>query len=138
MSAISCATKLPIEGHRPHGVRRAAGRGADPDVVEGDHTSMCGERVDERGVPVVEVAAEVLQQDERNLSATDVAGRVLDPILGRDPLRQRVRVGARRFSRACSCVLAIVSPSHADAVAAPLLDPRRRERGGGELRRAAQ
>jgi len=48
----------------------------------------------------------VLQQDERNLSATDVAGRVLDPILGRDPLRQRVRVGVRRFSRrlfVCAC-----------------------------------
>ena len=89
ISAISCATKLPIEKpsrstrwrlhrleerdrvvrHRLDGVRRAAGRGADADVVEGDDASLRGERVDQRGVPVVEVAAEVLQQDERHIAS---------------------------------------------------------------------
>jgi hypothetical protein len=45
-------------GHRFDRVRRRAGGRADADVVEGDHASLCGERVDESGVPVVEVAAE--------------------------------------------------------------------------------
>src|SRR5882672_4258629 len=51
-----------------------------------------GEGVDESGVPVVEVATEVLQQDERDITVTDVAVRVLDPILGRDSLRRGVGV----------------------------------------------
>ena len=75
-----------VVGHRLDGVRRRAGRGADADVVEGDHASLGGELVDQRGVPVVEVAAEVLQQDERDIAFTLVAVGVLDPVVGRDSL----------------------------------------------------
>ena len=128
MSAISCATKLPIEkpsrstrcklhrldegdrvvGHRLDRVRRRAGRGADADVVERDHASIRGERVDERGIPVVEVAAEVLQQDERHLAFTEVAVRVLDRVVGRDSLRRGV--GVARLA-ACRSVTVIDVPS---------------------------
>ena len=69
----------------------AAGRGADADVVERDHASIRGERVDERGVPVVEVAAEVLQQDERHITLAEVAVGVLDRVAGRDALRSKRR-----------------------------------------------
>ena len=87
-----------VVGHRLDGVRRPAGRGADADVVERDHASIRGERVDESGVPVVEVAAEVLQQDERHIAVTDVAVGVLDPVLGRDSLRRGVGVPGWRVS----------------------------------------
>ncbi len=83
-------------GHRLDGVRRPAGRGADADVVERDHASIRGEGVDQSGVPVVEVPAEVLQQDERDITVTDVAVRILDPILGRDLLRHGVCVCVSR------------------------------------------
>ena len=73
------------------GVRRPAGRGADADVVERDHASIRGERVDESGIPVVEVAAEVLQQDERHITFAEVAVGVLDPVVGRDSLRRSAR-----------------------------------------------
>ena len=81
-----------VVGHRFDGARRPAGRGADADVVERDHASIRGERVDERGIPVVEVAAEVLQQDERHFALTEVAVRVLDRVVRRDPLDRRVGV----------------------------------------------
>ena len=50
-----------IVGHPFNRARRPTSRGADADVVERDHASMRSERVDERRVQVVEVAAEVLQ-----------------------------------------------------------------------------
>jgi hypothetical protein len=48
-----------VVGHRLDGARRPAGGGADAGVVEGDHAAIRGERIDQRGVPVVEIAAEV-------------------------------------------------------------------------------
>src|SRR4051812_24122612 len=80
-SAISWARKLPIENpsrstspnvervdevdrverHLRDRVRRPPTRRSHPLVVEGDHSTAAGERVDERGIPVVEVAAKVLQ-----------------------------------------------------------------------------
>ena len=93
MSAISCAMQLPIHrfdegdgavGHGFDRVRGGAGGRADADVVEGDHASIRSERVDESGVPVVEVAAEVLQQDERHVALTEVEVGVLDRVVGRD------------------------------------------------------
>ena len=84
-SAISWATNPPIEKpeqvdsveservderehlprHRGDRAARLTGRGADARVVDQDDLAVGGERVDQGGVPVVEVAAEVLQQDER-------------------------------------------------------------------------
>jgi hypothetical protein len=79
-------------GHSFDRVRGPAGCGADADVVERDDASVRGERVDEGGVPVVEVAAEVLQQDEWDVAGTEVAVGVLDRVVGRDSLRRRVGV----------------------------------------------
>ena len=73
-------------GHGFDRVRRPTGRGADADVVERDHASIRGERFDESRVPVVEVATEVLQQDQRHIALTEVAVGVLDPVARRDPL----------------------------------------------------
>jgi hypothetical protein len=69
--------------HRGHGARGPTGRSADPGVVEQDHLARGSKGVDERGVPVVEVAAEVLQQHERR-----GAGRVAEP-----PIRVRDAIG---------------------------------------------
>jgi hypothetical protein len=52
-------------GDRPRG--RAAGC-ADAGVVEGHDMAAGGQRVDQRGVPIVEVAAEVLEQDQRHVA----------------------------------------------------------------------
>ena len=85
-SAISCATNPPIEkpsrsisleaervDERDHLARRLgdraarlARRGADARVVDQDDLALGGERVGQRRVPVVQVAAEVLQQHERH------------------------------------------------------------------------
>ncbi len=73
-----------VVSHGFDGVRRRPGRGADADAVERDHPSIGGERIDQRGVPVVEVTAEVLQQDERHITITEVAVRVLDRAPTRD------------------------------------------------------
>ena len=98
MSAISCATKLPIENpSRSTRWKLIASMNAiaswaiastvfgvvpvvapTPTLSNVDHASLRGERVDEGGIPVVEVAAEVLQQDERHIAGADVAVRVLD------------------------------------------------------------
>jgi hypothetical protein len=85
-------------GHGLDGARRPATRGGDAHVVEGDHAALRHEPVDESGVPVVEVAAEVLQQDERHITDAEVAVRVLDRILGSDSSDQ---VGRDPF--VCGC-----------------------------------
>jgi hypothetical protein len=87
-------------GHGFDGVRRRAGRGPDADVVERDHPSIRREGVDESGVPVVEVAAEVLQQHERHITVAELAVGVLDRVVGRDSLGRRVGVPNWRF---CNC-----------------------------------
>ena len=51
--------------HRGDGARRGSRRPGDAGIVEEDHFAKGGERVHEGGVPVVEVAAEVLQQHKR-------------------------------------------------------------------------
>jgi hypothetical protein len=96
------------------GPRRRAGRGSDADVVERDHSSIRSERVDERGVPVVEVAAEVLQEDQWHLTFAEVAVRVLDRVVGRDSPSRSVGVshwyfGPRLFG--CGCHLLVLSRS---------------------------
>jgi hypothetical protein len=58
------------------------------------------------GIPVVEIPAEVLQQNERHLAGTEIAVRVLDSVLGRDSADRgigmtRLRIGYRLF--ACGC-----------------------------------
>jgi hypothetical protein len=53
-----------IARHLPDVVRGDAGGAADADagVVEGDNPPGAGERVDQRGIPVVEIPAEMLEQ----------------------------------------------------------------------------
>ena len=42
------------------------------------------QRVDQRGIPVVEVPAEVLEKHERRRPVADLAIRVVDPVRGAD------------------------------------------------------
>jgi hypothetical protein len=51
--------------HLLDGVRRGSGRTADPGVVERNHPPARCQRVDQRGIPVVQVSAKVLEQDQR-------------------------------------------------------------------------
>src|SRR5580692_10514138 len=51
--------------HRCDIVRGLAGRTADAGVVERDDRAIGGERVDHRGVPGIEIAREVLQENQR-------------------------------------------------------------------------
>ena len=97
-------------GHRIDGVRRRAGRGGDADVVEGNDASIRGECVHEGWIPVVEVPAEMLQQNERDITIADVAVRILDPILGRNSLRRGIDVPGRRVSRRLFGVPTIAAP----------------------------
>jgi hypothetical protein len=80
-------------GHRFDGVRGPAACAPDADVVERDHASIGGERVDEGGIPVVEIPAEVLQQDERDVAFAKV------PVVARTrvaPRRRTIRRGLMR------------------------------------------
>ena len=112
MSAISCATKLPSEKpSRSTRCKLIASMNAmaswaiastvfgvvpvvapTPTLSNATTPSIRGEGVDEGGVPVVEVAAEVLQQDERHITGAEVAVRVLDRILGSDSFDRGIGV----------------------------------------------
>jgi hypothetical protein len=81
-----------VVGHRLNRVRRPARRSGDADVVERDHPSIRRECVDERGIPVVEVAAEVLEQDELHIALTDVAVGIFDSVFRCHSLDGRARV----------------------------------------------
>jgi hypothetical protein len=88
-----------VVGHGFDRARRPAGCGADADIVECDHASIGGERIDQRGVPVVEVAAEVLQQNDRHITLTEVAVGVLDRVPSRDSLDRSLGVSHVRRCR---------------------------------------
>jgi hypothetical protein len=95
-----------VVSHRLDRVRRRACRGTHADVVERHHASLRGEIVDQRGIPVVEIPAEVLQQDERHITGAEVAVRVLDRILGCDSSDRGIGVAGLRVGRrllVCGC-----------------------------------
>jgi hypothetical protein len=75
-----------IVGHCFDRAGRRAGRCRHPGVIERDDPSSRGERVDKRRVPVVEAAAEVLQQDERHVALAEIAVCVVDSVSRRAPL----------------------------------------------------
>ena len=107
-SAICCATKLPMEKpsrsawlssmrgeerdgvarHLLDGVRGGAGGAADSGVVERHDPPGRRQRVDQRRVPVVEIPAEVLEQDQRHrtLAAAGVAVGVVHAVGRTDQL----------------------------------------------------
>src|SRR5262249_24846560 len=92
----------------------------DADVVEGDDAALRRKCVDQCGVPVVEVAAEVLQQHDRDVASTEVAIGVVDPILRRDPLYGGLgvlHVCGRRCHRERSFQVAASCPELANRVA---------------------
>lgn len=82
-----------IADPRLDGIRGGAGGAADSGVVEGhDPPGRC-QRVDQRGVLVVQVAAEVLEQDQRHRAvAAGVAVGVLDAVGGMHDLVRKLRV----------------------------------------------
>ena len=53
-----------VDGHLLDRVGGRAGRAAHADVVEQDHLTVRGDAVDQDRVPVVDVAAEVLQEHD--------------------------------------------------------------------------
>jgi hypothetical protein len=79
-----------VTGHLFHRVRCGPGGAADSGVVEGDDPPGLpgrGQRVDQRGIPAVKVAAEVLEQDQRRVTlAAGIAVRVVDAVGRADPL----------------------------------------------------
>ena len=112
MSAISCATKLPsekpsrsIRSSRIASMKAIASWaiastvfGVAPVVPPTPTLSNATTRRSaasasiEGGIPVVEVAAEVLQQDERHIALPEVAIGVLDPVRGGDALDRSLGV----------------------------------------------
>src|SRR4029077_950951 len=64
-------------------------------VVERDHAPVRSKVVDESWVPVIEVAAEVLQQDKRHIAVTEVAVGILDPGARRGPVNRSLCVRGR-------------------------------------------
>ena len=63
-----------------------------PTLFEGDDALPFGQRVDQGWIPVVEVAAEVLQQDERDIARPEIAVGVLDAVFAADSLGRDVGV----------------------------------------------
>jgi hypothetical protein len=93
---------------RDRGWRRAGGC-PDAHVVEKDHLAVGGDRVDESRVPIVDVAAEVLQKDDRcsGGSVAEAAVGVVDAVGRRDAEQFRGgEVGCRRHG----VVLSLVEP----------------------------
>jgi len=66
-------------GHRGERAGHGAGRSADAGVVEQDDLAALGDRVYQGRVPIVEVAAEALEEDQRRGRAVDVA----EPTVGK-------------------------------------------------------
>src|SRR5208282_6235620 len=82
--------------HLLRGVCCFPGGAADPRVIEGDDTAVRGQRVDQRGVPVVEIPAEVLQQDQRYpVAGPGVAVRVVNAVRGTGQRVRKLRVSHR-------------------------------------------
>ena len=73
-----------IARHLRDRARRRARRSAHPGVVERHDSPVARQRVDQRGIPVVEVPAEVLEEHERRRPFADLAIRVVDPVRGAD------------------------------------------------------
>jgi hypothetical protein len=69
--------------HLPDRVRGDSGGTAYPCVVKGDDPPVRAQGVDQRRIPAVEVAAEMLEKYERYLALARVAVGVVDTI-GRD------------------------------------------------------
>ena len=79
--------KWGICGCSSGGVRGGADGAADSGVVERDDPPRGGQRVDQRRVPVVQVLADVLEQDQRRpvlVAAAGVAVGVVDAVRGTD------------------------------------------------------
>src|SRR6185312_14735389 len=55
-----------VSCHRRDIVRRWTGRATDPGVVKRDDWAIGGESVDDGGIPRIDVAREVLQQNQRS------------------------------------------------------------------------
>lgn len=58
--------KATASRHRCDIVRRLAGRATDPGVVECDYRAIGGESVDDGGIPRIDVARKVLQENQRS------------------------------------------------------------------------
>ena len=78
--------------HLLHRIRCAPCRGSDPDVVERHDATRRSQFVDQRRVPIVEVPAEVLEQEEWDSALTHLAIGVLDAVRGPDDLVRNVRI----------------------------------------------
>jgi hypothetical protein len=93
-----------VAGHLPDGLRGGAGGAADPGVVERHDPPGRRQRLDQRRVPVVQVPAEVLEQDQRHraLAAAGVAVGVVDAVDPADQLVRQLRVSGAHH-RAATC-----------------------------------
>ena len=81
--------------HLGHGARCGSGGTTDAGVVEGHDRPGRGQRVDQRRIPVVQVAAEVLQEDQRDRAFAELAVRVVDAVRAAYRLVGRLAVCAR-------------------------------------------
>ena len=71
--------------HLGHGARHFPRGEADTGVVEQDHLALGRDLVNEQRVPVLQIAAKVLEEDDRWPALSDLAEasvRVRDPVLG--------------------------------------------------------
>src|SRR4029434_3269816 len=74
-------------------VRRLTGRATNPSVVECDYRAIGGESVDDGGIPCIDVAREMLQQDQRR------SGSVAEASIGAADSVAFDVTGRRRFER---------------------------------------
>src|SRR4051794_31032626 len=87
-----------VARHLRDRARRRAGRSGHAGVVEGHDSPVVRQRVHQRGVPVVEAAAEVLEEHERRCPFADLAKGVVDAVRGADH-----GVGSRQVLAGGSC-----------------------------------
>jgi hypothetical protein len=83
-----------VARHLLDGVRGSAGGAADSGVVERHDPPRQGQRADQRGIPVVQVPAEMLEKDQRRpaLTAAGVAVGIVNAVGGTDRLVGKIRI----------------------------------------------
>jgi hypothetical protein len=70
--------------HLLHGVGCCPGRTPYSCIIEGYDPARRRQRVNQRGIPVVEIPAEMLEQDQRHRPFAGLAVRIVDAVRGAD------------------------------------------------------
>src|SRR5262249_5497512 len=88
-----------VTRHLRHGPRRGSARSAHTHVVEGDALPPRRQGVDQRGIPVVQIATEMLEQDQWCGALSSLAVGEVNAVGGGDHLVWRLPISSAAATR---------------------------------------